>query len=117
LNTHHTPLHQEIDELVDEWTPEPLCVELTTEEQSDLASIPIVSGANGPRPKLVSTGKQVLNLASYNFTGLAGNETIKERAIETLRKYGVGSCGPPGFYGTMGASYVLSTHGHDNRHS
>ena len=26
------------------------------------------------------------------------------RAIETLRKYGVGSCGPPGFYGTIGAS-------------
>ena len=68
----------------------------------DLESIPVVSGPNGPRPKLVNTGKQVLNLASYNFTGLAGNETIKERAIETLRKYGVGSCGPPGFYGTIG---------------
>jgi len=63
--------------------------------------VPVVSGANGPRPKLVSTGKQVLNLASYNFTGLAGNETIKARAVETLRKYGVGSCGPPGFYGTI----------------
>ena len=47
---------------------------------------------------------QVLNLASYNFTGLAGNETIKERAIETVRKYGVGSCGPPQFYGTIGMS-------------
>ncbi|KAI0251514.1 serine palmitoyltransferase [Lactifluus subvellereus] len=92
---------KEIDELVEEWTPEPLGAPLTAEEQSDLASIPVVSGANGPRPKLANTGKQVLNLASYNFTGLAGNETIKERAIETLRKYGVGSCGPPGFYGTI----------------
>ena len=82
---------QEIDELMDEWTPEPLSTKLTTEKQMDLASIPVVSGSNGPRPKLVNTGKQVLNLASYNFTGLAGNETIKERAIETLRKYGVGS--------------------------
>jgi serine palmitoyltransferase len=54
--------------------------------------------------ELVNTGKQVLNLASYNFAGLAGNETIKVRAIETLRKYGVGSCGPPGFYGTIGMS-------------
>ena len=70
--------------------------------------MPVVSGANGPRPKLANTGKQVLNLASYNFTGLAGNETIKMRAIETLRKYGVGSCGPPGFYGTIGASVLLS---------
>ena len=97
---------QEVEELVDEWTPEPLSTPLTTEEQMDLASIPVVSGPNGPRPKLVNTGKQVLNLASYNFTGLAGNETIKERAIETLRKYGVGSCGPPGFYGTIGMSAV-----------
>jgi serine palmitoyltransferase len=72
--------------------------------QTDLASVPVVSCANGPRPKLANTGKQVLNLASYNFTGLAGNETIKARAVETRRKYGVGSCGPPGFYGTIGAS-------------
>jgi serine palmitoyltransferase len=89
---------------VDEWTPESLGAPLTTEEENDLASIPVISGPNGPRPKLVNTGKQVLNLASYNFTGLAGNETIKKRAIETLRKYGVGSCGPPGFHGTIGMS-------------
>lgn len=92
---------KEVDELVDEWTPELLGAPLTAEEQADLTSVPVVSGANGPRPKLVNTGKQVLNLASYNFTGLAGNEVIKVRAIETLRKYGVGSCGPPGFYGTI----------------
>ena len=78
-------------------------VPLTPEEQSDLASVPVVSGANGLRPKHTNTGKQVLNLASYNFTGLAGNETIRVRAIETLRKYGVGSCAPPRFYGTIGA--------------
>ncbi|KAH8979530.1 serine palmitoyltransferase [Lactarius hatsudake] len=92
---------KEVDELVDEWTPEPLGAPLTPEEQSDLASFPVVSGANGPRPKLANTSKHVLNLASYNFTGLAGNETIKVRAIETLRKCGVGCCGPPGFYGTI----------------
>ena len=76
---------------MDEWTPEPLGASLTPEKQIDLASVPVVSGANGPRSKLASTGKQVLNLASYNFMGLAGNEIIKERAIETLRKYGVGA--------------------------
>jgi serine palmitoyltransferase len=97
-------IRQEIDELADEWIPEPLGAPLTPEEQADLASVRVVSGANGLRPKLVNTGKQVLNLASYSFTGLAGNKTIKVRAIETLRKYGVGSCGPPGFYGTIGTS-------------
>ncbi|KAI0265363.1 serine palmitoyltransferase [Gloeopeniophorella convolvens] len=81
---------KEIDELVDEWNPEPLGAPLSPR-----------SRPTSPLPKLLSTGKQVLNFASYNFTGLAGNETIKERAIETLRKYGLGSCGPPGFYGTI----------------
>jgi serine palmitoyltransferase len=93
---------QEIDELVDEWIPEPLGQPLDAKEQADLASVPIIVGPNGPKPKLASNGKSVTNLASFNFTGLAGNEQIKTLAVETLRKYGLGSCGPPGFYGTLG---------------
>ncbi|KAF5350560.1 hypothetical protein D9756_008578 [Leucocoprinus leucothites] len=92
---------KEVDELVDEWTPEPLAQSLTPQEENDLAAVPIISGPNGPKPKLASTGKTAVNLASYNFTGLSGNEEIKERAVEVLRKYGLGSCGPPGFYGTL----------------
>ncbi|KAJ3573105.1 hypothetical protein NP233_g2649 [Leucocoprinus birnbaumii] len=92
---------KEVDELVDEWTPEPLAQPLTPEESSELAAVPVITGPNGPKPKLASTGKTAVNLASYNFTGLAGNEEIKERAVEVLRKYGLGSCGPPGFYGTL----------------
>ncbi|TCD66105.1 serine palmitoyltransferase component [Steccherinum ochraceum] len=91
---------KEIDDLVDEWTPEPLAVDLSPKEKADLVSVPVIVGATGPKPKL-TTGKTVLNLASYNFTGLAGNETINQKAIEVLKKYGLGSCGPPGFYGTQ----------------
>jgi serine palmitoyltransferase len=43
----------------------------------------------------------VTNLASYNFYNFIANEELKEKAIKTLRKYGVGPCGPPGFYGTQ----------------
>ncbi|OAX37337.1 PLP-dependent transferase [Rhizopogon vinicolor AM-OR11-026] len=92
---------KEIDELVDEWTPEPLVQPLTEWEQKDLSSVPVIAGPNGPKPKLFSTGKTVTNLASFNFAGLAGNEQVKDRAVDTLRKYGLGSCGPPGFYGTI----------------
>ncbi|KAG6837531.1 hypothetical protein H0H93_007712 [Arthromyces matolae] len=92
---------KEIDELVDEWTPEPLDPPLTSIEKADLAAAPIIAGPNGPKPKLVNTGKNAINLASFNFTGLAGNENIKQSAVDTLRKYGLGSCGPPGFYGTL----------------
>lgn len=41
------------------------------------------------------------NLATYNFYNFNANEQIKEKAIQTLRKYGVGPCGPPQFYGTQ----------------
>ncbi|KAJ6612112.1 serine palmitoyltransferase [Mycena sp. CBHHK59/15] len=99
---------KEIDELVDEWTPEPLAAPLDAVEASDLAAVPIVVGPNGPKPTLVKQPSKIIaNLASYNFTGLAGKEVIKGRAIETLRKYGLGSCGPPGFYGTLDVHMAL----------
>lgn len=55
---------------------------------------------SGPKSKL-SNGRTVTNLASYNFYNFVGNEQIKEKAIQTLRTYGVGPCGPPQFYGTQ----------------
>ena len=60
----------------------------------------IDNSPTGPRSKL-SNGKTVINLASYNYFNLVANETLKEKAIQTLRTYGVGPCGPPGFYGTQ----------------
>jgi serine palmitoyltransferase len=90
----------EVDELVDEWTPEPLVAPLTAAEEAELDKMPIVVGPSGPKSKL-STGRTVTNLASYNFYNLATNEAIKEKAIQTLRIYGVGPCGPPQFYGTQ----------------
>lgn len=46
-------------------------------------------------------GKKCVNLATLNFLGMAGKPEIEDAAIKTMRKYGVGSCGPRGFYGTM----------------
>ncbi|KAK0447120.1 serine palmitoyltransferase [Armillaria borealis] len=98
---------KEVDELVDEWVPEPLSRPLTSQEDHELSFAPVIVGQNGPKPKLASTGKVASNLSSLNFTGLAGNEVIKEKAVEALRKYGVGSCGPCGFYGTTDAHLDL----------
>lgn len=113
---------QEIDELVHEWQPEPLL--------PPTAAIPlhppIILGATGPRPKVLfpapgqdphdpenplsldQPGKQAINLASANFAGLAANEKINEKAVQALRRYGVGSCGPAGFYGTFGKSLLCA---------
>jgi serine palmitoyltransferase len=49
----------------------------------------------------LSNGRIVTNLASYNFYNFTSNEALKDRAVTTLRTYGVGPCGPPNFYGTQ----------------
>ena len=46
---------------------------LTPEEQTDLQSVPVVSGENWPRPELEKAGKQILSLSRYKFIGLASN--------------------------------------------
>lgn len=40
-------------------------------------------------------------MASHNYLGLSEDPEIKQKAIESIKKYGVGSCGPRGFYGTL----------------
>jgi serine palmitoyltransferase len=101
--------------LVDDWTPEPLVTPPTAFEELENEKRPVIVGSvtsqcsivltdssspTGPKSKL-SNGRTVTNLASYNFYNFVANETLKEKAIQTLRTYGVGPCGPPGFYGTQ----------------
>ncbi|KJZ76190.1 hypothetical protein HIM_04272 [Hirsutella minnesotensis 3608] len=90
----------EIDELIDDWAPEPLVAEQTPFEEAESEKLPVIVGPTGPKVKL-SNGRTVTNLASYNFYNFNANEQIKEKAIQTLRTYGVGPCGPPQFYGTQ----------------
>ncbi|KAN0060793.1 serine palmitoyltransferase component [Thecaphora frezii] len=106
---------REIDELVNEFSPEPLCFPLTPAESRELASVPTIIGGASSKPKISvpahNLGKplQVINLASFNFTNLAAHEAVKEKAIQALRKYGVGSCSPPGFYGTIDVHMQLES--------
>lgn len=59
----------------------------------------LVTGRVGKR--ITVDGVDCLNLASHNYLGLIGDADIESQAIESIRKYGVGSCGPRGFYGTV----------------
>ncbi len=83
-----------------EWEPEPLCKELTEFQKYELEKIPTYTGTVGLKTKGLD-GKERANFAAFNFLGTLNSDAAKEKAVETLRKYGVGSCGPPGFYGTL----------------
>jgi serine palmitoyltransferase len=43
----------------------------------------------------------VLNMATLDFLGMGGSPEVKEAADAALDRYGCGSCGPRGFYGTV----------------
>ena len=63
----------------------------------DLENVPIIDGKIGP--KIIIDGVECWNFASHNYLGFAGREDIEEEAIQCIRKFGVGSCGPRAFLG------------------
>lgn len=81
-----------------EWNPKPLVDErILVGKKSKQPHV-----VNGMVAKYVEVdGKKLLNFVSHNYLSLIENETIKERAKQAIYKYGVGSCGPRGFYGTV----------------
>lgn len=60
----------------------------------------VVSATSGKH--ITINGQDCLNLGTHNYLGLLNSPDIRENAIAAIRKYGVGSCGPRGFYGTIG---------------
>jgi serine palmitoyltransferase len=94
---------QEKQAIIDRYHPDPLVED--TPEDHPVLSPRVVSGRVG---KYVTVdGKKCLNMASHNYLGLLEDETIQDAACKALRKYGVGSCGPRGFYGTVDVHLAL----------
>ncbi|CDH57970.1 serine palmitoyl transferase subunit [Lichtheimia corymbifera JMRC:FSU:9682] len=92
---------KEIDDLVEEWKPEPLVPPLSSLDKLNLEKAPLIIGGQSAKPKVAGHAKPLMNLASTNYLELQSSERIRQKAIDTLKVYGVGSCGPPGFYGTI----------------
>lgn len=88
---------QEKTAIIDRWTPEPLVDDV--ELDHPVFEERIISGPVGKR--ITVNGIDCLNMGSHNYLGLLGASDINESAIASVRKYGVGSCGPRGFYGTI----------------
>eukprot|EP00850_Spirogloea_muscicola_P015788 SM000124S25920 [mRNA] locus=s124:156388:160198:+ [translate_table: standard] len=98
-------LPQEVDQLCSDWTPEPL--HPPPDERRKAYEPPVLESSATPWTTI--KGRRVLNLASNNFLGLIGHADVEKECTASILKYGVGSCGPRGFYGTIG-SYCLMTY-------
>lgn len=127
---------REIDMLLKEWKEQgrvPLedpgstwsTADNAAAEKNVLSNQTIVHKSEGSK-LVVSTSlskaktKTVLNFATHDFLGLScpnsivdknstttSEDIIKQASIQALKKYGCGSCGPRGFYGTIDAHLDL----------
>lgn len=99
---------KEIDDLVDEWIPESLVSNTTEVEELEIEKAPVIIGSVDSKVRLLSCPtRTIIHLSSYNFLDFISSALLQKKAIEALRKYGVGPCGPPGFYGTQDVQMVL----------
>ncbi|CAF1041912.1 unnamed protein product [Adineta steineri] len=88
---------KEKQELIDEWQPEPLVPPVDTNHPA--LNVRVLDGIVGKTIEI--DGRKSLNFATFNFLNFVGNQRIADKAIQAVQKYGVGSCGPRGFYGTI----------------
>ena len=103
----------EIDDLCAEWEPEPLVPKPAGASAEAVeaahARAPAPSRAAPPDAAVegllgahaVVAGRRCLNLGTPNYLGLQGHPGIMAACERTIEKYGCGSCGPRGFYGTL----------------
>ena len=88
---------QEEEELIRSWKPEPLAA--APPPNLALRPTPIVSAYS--HQTVTIAGRQYVNWVSTNWLGVSSLPAVKEACRETIEKYGVGSCGPRGFYGSF----------------
>lgn len=89
--------YEQRQEIIRNWKPEPLVSDV--DETHPALKSRIVDGPVGKY--IYVDGTKCLNMATHNYLGLEEYPKIKESAINSIKKYGVGSCGPRGFYGTV----------------
>lgn len=97
---------REVEALIDEWEPESIAPDASL-VQWRTKTAPVVVGCSGPTHVDITrdNGKEsytnVLNCASESFLQLSDEPEFLQAAKSTIRQYGVGACGPAGFYGNQ----------------
>lgn len=89
--------YEQKQEIIKKWKPEPLVPDVPEDHPALKTHL-----VDGPVGKYIFVdGHKCLNMSTHNYLGLEEYPEIKEATINTVHKYGVGSCGPRGFYGTV----------------
>lgn len=103
---------QEMQNLIYEWEPEEIVI---TDERNDwrLSKIPVIMGSGINNYVDISRDNEeevyhnVFNASSNNFLQLSSDIKVIDEVNKTIKNYGVGACGPAGFYGNQDVHYNL----------
>ena len=88
---------------MDHYQPKPLVYKKDDENDESDSSETDWGTVEGPAGKFIDIdGVKYLNLATFNYLGFVEEPSILAETERCIRQYGVGSCGPRGFYGTVG---------------
>ena len=91
---------KEEQDMIDSWEPVPLAPELS-EEETLLTERTVVRKQSGGRIMFEEDSREYLNFGSSSYLGLTGHPAVHAECTKAFAKYGVGSCGPRGFYGSI----------------
>lgn len=92
-------------QFLESWVPEPLVPLINVEQNKNVLNPHIITSKAGKY--ITVDGVECLNFCTHNYLGLADHPRLEQTSIEAVRKYGVGSCGPRAFYGTMDVHLTL----------
>lgn len=90
--------NDEVERKIQNWQPEPLVNPIGDKSHRSL-NPRLVTSRSGKR--ITVDGKDCLDLGTHNYLNLLDSPEIEKNAVAAIQKYGVGSCGPRGFYGTV----------------
>ncbi len=97
-----------VEELINDFKPAPLCPPLSARAKLALQDSIVLTNQAATLCNIEGpyNGKAI-NFTNYDFLGFGEREELKDAASTALSKYGCGSCGPRGFYGTIDAHVYL----------
>lgn len=97
-------------ELINDYEPEPLCPELNPVARQVLDDVVVLEEKPAKYTKVRGSPERLLNLATMDFLGFGQRAEVLKAASDALDKYGCGSCGPRGFYGSIDVHVYLEQH-------
>ncbi|ODM92625.1 Serine palmitoyltransferase 1 [Orchesella cincta] len=93
---------EEEETIINAWQPRPLVDEKELDKMEGYDNGDVWGPISGRPGKYVEIdGEKYLNVATHNYLGLMDSTELDDAAEQCIRRYGVGSCGPRGFYGTV----------------